>query len=85
MKFAYAARDREVAFIIRLLTIFGVVEQRQMRLLFNHLSNRSYGQILARLRREGLAYFSPDGQFLATSRYSLDHGKTLESVMVSIL
>lgn len=27
-------------------------------------------------------YFSPDGQFLATSRYSLDHGKTLESVMV---
>ena len=38
MKFAYAARDREVAFIIRLLTIFGVVEQRQMRLLFNHLS-----------------------------------------------
>ena len=72
MKFAYAARDREVAFIIRLLTIFGVVEQRQMRLLFNHLSNRSYGQILARLRRE----------FLATSRYSLDHGKTLESVMV---
>lgn len=23
MKFAYAARDREVAFIIRLLTIFG--------------------------------------------------------------
>lgn len=82
MKFAYAARDREVAFIIRLLTIFGVVEQRQMRLLFNHLSNRSYGQILARLRREGLAYFSPDGQFLATSRYSLDHGKTLESVMV---
>ena len=57
MKFAYAARDREVAFIIRLLTIFGVVEQRQMRLLFNHLSNRSYGQILARLRREGLAYF----------------------------
>ena len=81
MKFAYAARDREVAFIIRLLTIFGVVEQRQMRLLFNHLSNRSYGQILARLRQEGLAYFSPDGQFLATSRYSLDHGKTQEAIM----
>lgn len=81
MKFANAARGLEVAFVIRLLTIFGVVEQRQMRLLFDHLSNRSYGQILARLRREGLAYFSPDGQFLATSRYSLDHGKTLESVM----
>ena len=81
MKFANAARGQEVVFIIRLLTIFGVVEQRQMRLLFDHMSNRSYGQILDRLRREGLAYFSPDGQFLATNRYSLDHGKTLESVM----
>ena len=81
MKFANAARGQEVVFIIRLLTIFGVVEQRQMRLLFDHMSNRSYGQILDRLRREGLAYFSPDGQFLATNRYSLDHGKTLESVI----
>lgn len=81
MKFANASRGREVAFFIRLLTIFGVVEQRQMRLLFDHLGNRSYGQILALLRREGLAYFSPDGQFLATSRYSLDHGKIAESVM----
>ena len=74
MKFSNTVRRREVAFMIRLLTIFGVVEQRQMRLLFDHMSNRSYGQILARLRQEGLAYFSPDGQFLATSRYSLDHG-----------
>ena len=45
MKFANAARGREVAFFIRLLTIFGVVEQRQIRLLFDHMSNRSYGQI----------------------------------------
>lgn len=81
MKFANAARGQEVVFFIRLLTIFGVVEQRQMRLLFDHMSNRSYGQILSRLQREGLAYFSPDGQFIATNRYSLDHGKTLESVM----
>ena len=81
MKFSNTVRRREVAFMIRLLTIFGVVEQRQMRLLFDHMSNRSYGQILARLRQEGLAYFSPDGQFLATSRYSLDHGKTQEAIM----
>ena len=81
MKFSNTVRRREVAFMIRLLTIFGVVEQRQMRLLFDHMSNRSYGQVLARLRQEGLAYFSPDGQFLATSRYSLDHGKTQEAIM----
>ena len=54
MKFSNTVRRREVAFMIRLLTIFGVVEQRQMRLLFDHMSNRSYGQILARLRQEGL-------------------------------
>ena len=52
---------------------------------YNQLDERwkysPYGQILARLRQEGLAYFSPDGQFLATSRYSLDHGKTQEAIM----
>ena len=51
MKFSNTVRRREVVFMIRLLTIFGVVEQRQMRLLFDHMSNRSYGQILARLRQ----------------------------------
>ncbi len=83
MKFAYAARDREVAFMIRLLTIFGVVEQRQMRLLFDHMSNRSYGQILARLRQEGLAYFA--GRPIPRNKSILigDHGKTQEAIMVS--
>lgn len=45
MKFSNTVRRREVAFMIRLLTIFGVVEQRQMRLLFDHMSNRSYGNV----------------------------------------
>ena len=54
MKFSNTVRRREVAFMIRLLTIFGVVEQRQMRLLFDHMSNRSYGQILAPARGSGL-------------------------------
>lgn len=81
MKFANTARGQEVAYIIRLLTIFGVVEQRQMRLLFNYMSNRAYGEVLSRIRLEGLAYFSKDGQFIATNRYSLDRGKTQESVM----
>ena len=40
MKFSNTVRRREVVFMIRLLTIFGVVEQRQMRLLFDHMSNR---------------------------------------------
>ena len=47
MKFSNTVRRREVAFMIRLLTIFGVVEQRQMRLLFDHMSNRGSGLFLA--------------------------------------
>lgn len=39
MKFSNTVRRREVAFMIRLLTIFGVVEQRQMRLLFDHITD----------------------------------------------
>lgn len=81
MKFAIASRGQEITFIIRLLTIFGVVELRQMRALFDHLSKSAYGQILTLLRREGLAYFSPDGLFLTTNRHSLDRGKMHESIM----
>ncbi len=81
MKFANTARGQEVAYIIRLLTIFGVVEQRQLRSLFDFMSNRAYGEVLARIRMEGLAHFSKDGQFIATNRYSLDRGKTKDSVL----
>lgn len=45
MKFSKSVRKREAAFIIRLLTIFGVVEQRQMRLLFGHMDNCSYHRL----------------------------------------
>ena len=42
MKFSNTVRRREVAFMIRLLTIFGVVEQRQMRLLFVPMARSSH-------------------------------------------
>lgn len=48
MKFANEVRGHEVAVIIRLLTIFGVVEQRQMRLLFNHMWHSCWQTITRR-------------------------------------
>ena len=37
MTFARAVKNKELAYISRLISIFGVVEERQMRLLFQHL------------------------------------------------
>jgi len=81
MKFSKASKNKEITVIIQLLTIFGTIEQRQLRILFDYMSENDYGKILTVLKREGIAYFSPDGRYISTNRYSLDHGKKLESVL----
>lgn len=81
MKFSKASKDRELPVIIQLLTIFGVVEQRQLRILFDYMDDNDYGKILSTLNREKMAYFSPDGRYISTNRYSLDHGKRLDAVL----
>ena len=68
MLFSRASKGREVAYITELLSIFGIVEVRQMRRLFSHLSNAQYGQIISRLEREGIIYHDPGGQYLSTNR-----------------
>lgn len=81
MTFAHLTKDREFAVMTKLLTIFGIVEARQMRELFSHLSDGQYGRIMAQMQREGLAYRTPDGRFLSTSRYSLQIAEKRDSVM----
>ena len=81
MTFAHPTKDREFAVMTKLLTIFGIVEARQMRELFSHLSDGQYGRIMAQMQREGLAYRTPDGRFLSTSRYSLQIAEKRDSVM----
>ena len=44
MTFAHLTKDREFAVMTKLLTIFGIVEARQMRELFSHLSDGQYGR-----------------------------------------
>ena len=49
MSFASRIKGKEMACIVRILEIFGVVEQRQMRELFSRLSDEAYGKILSHL------------------------------------
>ena len=80
MKFSTATKDKEVAYITHLLSIFGIVEVRQMRMLFSHLSDAKYGKIMARLHQEGLVFHDPRGKYLSTSRYALNKAKIQDSV-----
>ena len=80
MKFEHAVKGRELAVITKLLAIFGVVEARQMRTLFSHLSAREYGKILTRLNREGLVYHSHGAKYLSTDKYSVDKARIDASV-----
>lgn len=81
MTFAQQTKDREFAVMTKLLSIFGVVEAKQMRELFSHLPEGQYGRIMAQMQREGLAYRTPDGRYLSTSRYSLHKAEKKDSIM----
>ncbi len=68
MTFAKNSKGREIAFIMRLVNLFGLVEQRQMRTLFAHMNDKAYGMILSRLNNEGLIHWQKNGEDLAASR-----------------
>ena len=68
MTFAKNSKGREIAFIMRLVNTFGLVEQRQMRKLFAHMNDKAYGMILSRLNNEGLIHWQKNGEDLAASR-----------------
>ena len=67
MSFASRSSKKELLIISRLLSIFGIVEERQMRILFKHLPPKNYGKIMTRLHREGLLYYTPDGKYIASN------------------
>lgn len=81
MAFSDLVKNREIAYISKLLTAFGVVEENQIRTLFSHLDAKKYGQIVTRMYREGLVYRTPDAKLIATSRYSIDKCDVKSSVL----
>ena len=81
MSFSQIYKGRELAVIGQILSIFGVVEQCQLRQLFSYMSDNDYGKLFYVLKREGLAYFTSDGRYVSTSRYSANYGKCQDSVL----
>lgn len=72
MSFRSMVKNHELAYVTKILTIFGVVEEQQMRRLFSYLSDGEYGKIMTLLAREGQFYRTPDARYLAASRRQLD-------------
>ena len=81
MAFADLVRNHELAYISRILSAFGVVEEQQIRTLFGHLDDKKYGQIISRMSREGLSYRTPDAKYVSSSRYTTDRTDTASSVL----
>lgn len=72
MSFKSTVKGHELAFVSKLLAIFGAVEERQMRQLFSHLNDGQYGKIMTRMDREGLFYRTPEAKYLTSTRALLD-------------
>lgn len=81
MSFRKLVGSHELPTISMLLSLFGVVETEQMRRLFDHLTDSSYGRIIARMSREGMIYRSPEGKLMAGSPYPLKKCEPEESVL----
>ena len=73
MSFAAQVRGRELAYITRLLGVFGAVEQQQMRKLLGYLNDTEYGKIINRLYREGQIFWAMNGELLAASRMAMEN------------
>ncbi len=80
MPFSKDFKGQELTVLIRLLTIFGVVEHRQLRMLLNYLNDSDYGKILSALKREGRVYISPDNRYVSLSKYAMNHSRKQDSI-----
>ena len=72
MSFASRYRGSELTVMVKLISIFGVVEACQMRELFSHLGDKQYSKIMSRLHQEGMLYTLPDAEHLASNRLSVN-------------
>lgn len=72
MSFRTLVKGSEFAYICKLMTIFGAVEERQMRRLYDFLDDKEYGRLMTRLKREGFFYRTPDARYLASTRIMLN-------------
>ena len=81
MSFTTRLKGREMAYVTNILTIFGVLEQRQIRLLLGHMSDDEYAKLLARLYREGQIHLADGGNLLAASRLTMGQTESRNSIL----
>lgn len=80
MSFKSMVKGHELAYVTKILSIFGAVEERQMQRLFSFLSDSEYGRIMTRLAREGQFYRTPDARYLTFSRLRFEKLNVSSSV-----
>ena len=80
MSFKSMVKGHELAYVTKILAIFGAVEERQMQQLFSFLSDSEYGRIMTRLAREGQFYRTPDARYLTFSRLRFEKLNVSSSV-----
>lgn len=80
MSFASRYRDSELTVMVKLISIFGILEVRQVREMFSHLSDRQFGKIMSRLHQEGMVYTLSDAEHLASNRLSAQKVNVEDSV-----
>ena len=72
MSFAEIAKGKEGTVITNLLSIFGVIEDQQLRELFDFMPPRNYLRIVNGLRHDGSISWSKGGHFIFSSKCVLD-------------
>lgn len=78
MSFKSMVKGHELAYVTKILAIFGAVEERQMQRLFSFLSDSEYGKIMTLLAREGQFYRTPDARYEAISSELFAIAHTIE-------
>ena len=81
MSFAMRLKGREMAYVTNILTIFGVLEQRQIRRMLEHMTDDEYSKLLARLYREGQIHLANGGNLLAASRLTMNRTDSQDSIL----
>lgn len=68
MSFAEAVKGKEEIAILNLVSIFGVIEDQQLRDLFDFLPSRSYLRIIKEFQHNGVISWSEDRHFIFSSK-----------------
>ncbi len=82
MEFTKVYRHQELAAIAKLLSVFGIVEERQLRKLFVHLKDKEYGRLLSAIKREGFVSFFSEGRYIAAPNFIPEPAKSRDSILV---